>query len=487
MTPRASLALAVLLTARLVPTAAAQDAVKRAAEPPPKFREQTVSPAPAPIPTFKYRLMPSSARLAPGDGAPILLRLRYDPSDRDWGEIATNARTWAELPVGPPLPPAAGATVEKWRKSLDLLAAGVRRESCDWGYPIREQAVDVIDLAMPDAQTMRTWGWLQAVKARCEIDRGDYAAASRSLETGFALGGKVAEGPFLINGMVGVAIDMIQLDAVEAWVAAPGSPNLYWALTDLGRPLVSFDRAVDQERLLIERSIPELADESEPTTPEGWSIRLAAIDRRMRGLAARVFPPGDPKPGEQEPYLRASLGADLAEYKRLHLDEFRRRLVESGGFPTDRVRAMTDDEAAARGVVLAYRTVWDGLFRDWRLTFNEAIERESAADAERAEAKRGPAALFVAFSPHLESGRLAMSRLDRRVAMLRAVEAIRMHAAANGGKLPAALKEIREVPVPVDPSTGKPLVWSVDGDVATLSVPEPKRFTLDYRIAIRRP
>lgn len=483
MIPRASLALAVLLAARLAPDASAQVA----AEPPPKFRELIVSPAPAPIPAFKYALRPSSARLAPGDGAPILLRLRYDPSDRDWGDIGTEARKWAELPAGSPWPPAPVTLVEKWRKSLDLLAVGVRRESCDWGYPTREQAVDVIDLAIPDVQAMRTWGWLQAVKARCEIERGDFAAAARSLETGVALGGKVAEGPFLINGLMGTVIDMTQLGAVEAWVAAPGSPNLYWALTDLGRPLVNFDRAVDQERLLIDRSIPELADESEPTTPEGWSIRLAAIDRRMRSLAARVFPPGDPKPGEQEQQLKASLGADLAEYKRLHLEGFRRRLVESGDFPADRVREMSDDEAATRGVVLTYRTVWDGLFRDCRLTFNEAIERESAADAERAESKRGPAALFVAFGPNLEAGRLAMSRLDRRVAMLRAVEAVRMHAAANGGKLPAALKEIREVPVPVDPSTGKPLVWSVDGDVATLSVPEPRSFTLDYRITIRKP
>lgn len=490
MNPRASIALAAgLLAAWLAPgTTTAQEAVKKkAAGPPPaEFRELAVSPAPAPMPSFKYTLMPSSARLTPGDGTPILLRLRYGVTDQEWAEIGEKTSPWADLPSGSPWPAEAAALVERWRKPLDLLAIGVRRESCDWGYPIREQALGIIDLAMPDAYPMRTWGRLQAAKARSEIDRGDYSAAARSLETGLALGGKVAEGPFLINGLMGIAIDVTQLVAVEAWVVAPGSPNLYWALTDLGRPLVSLDRAVDQERLLIERAIPELADASEPTTPEGWSARLAAIDRRMRDLAAKMFPASD-KPSEQEEHLKASLGADLADYKRLHLEDLRRRLIVTGDFPADRVRTMSDDEAAVRGILLEYRIVWDASFRDWHLTFREAEPRESASEAKWAAAKRGPVALIPAFVPGLASARIAVSRLDRRVAMLRAVEAVRMHAAANGGNLPAALDEIREAPVPADPSTGKPFGWKVDGDVATLSVPEPKWVMLDYRITIRKP
>lgn len=488
MIPRASLALAVLLAARLAPAVSAQEAVKKAAPPVPlEVHDLTVSPSTAPTPALKYALIPSSARRTLGDGSPILLRLRYGVTDQEWAEIEERGMAWADLPADAPWPAEAAGLVEKYRKPLDLLAVGVRRESCDWGYPIHEQGVGVIDLAMPDLVPMRSWGRLQAVEARVAIARGDFAGAARSLATGLALGARIAEGPFLINGLIGVSVDATQLGAVEAWIAAPGSPNLYWALTDLGRPLVDFGRSIEQERMLIERSIPELADVPEPTTPEGWSARLAAIHGRMLSFAARMFPSGEGKLNERDARLKAALGPDLAEYKRTHLEELRRRLVEAGDFPADRVRAMPDDEAAVRGLVLAYRTVWDDIFRGRNLSFNEAEARESSRQAEWAAAKSGPVALVAAFAPALESCRVATSRLDRRVAMLRVVEAVRMHAAAHGGRLPASLAEVREAPVPVDPSTGRPFGWTVDGDVATLSAPDPRKFTLDYRITIRRP
>jgi hypothetical protein len=65
----------------------------------------------------------------------------------------------------------------------------------------------------------------------------------------------------------------------------------------------------------------------------------------------------------------------------------------------------------------------------------------------------------------------ATARLDRHVAALRCVEAIRLHAAAHGGKLPAKLSDITEVPVPVDPATGKSFVYQVKGDRVDLRDP----------------
>ena len=42
-------------------------------------------------------------------------------------------------------------------------------------------------------------------------------------------------------------------------------------------------------------------------------------------------------------------------------------------------------------------------------------------------------------------------RTERRIALLRAVEAIRMHAAGHGGMPPTSLAEVNVVPVPGDP------------------------------------
>jgi hypothetical protein len=73
------------------------------------------------------------------------------------------------------------------------------------------------------------------------------------------------------------------------------------------------------------------------------------------------------------------------------------------------------------------------------------------------------------FLPALNRVVLAQSRLDRNLAALRIVEALRIYAASHDGGLPEKLSEVTEVPIPEDPGTGKPFDYSRDGDAATLS------------------
>ena len=46
-----------------------------------------------------------------------------------------------------------------------------------------------------------------------------------------------------------------------------------------------------------------------------------------------------------------------------------------------------------------------------------------------------------------------------------------MYAAEHAGSLPSKLDEIRQVPVPLNPATGKPFVYHLDGAVAVLELP----------------
>lgn len=65
----------------------------------------------------------------------------------------------------------------------------------------------------------------------------------------------------------------------------------------------------------------------------------------------------------------------------------------------------------------------------------------------------------------------SQAMLERKIAALRCIEAIRLYAAAHGGKLPATLGEIKEVPIPVDPITGKAFEYEAHGDKAKLAAP----------------
>ncbi len=65
----------------------------------------------------------------------------------------------------------------------------------------------------------------------------------------------------------------------------------------------------------------------------------------------------------------------------------------------------------------------------------------------------------------------AGARLERSLAALRIVEALRAHAALHHGKLPKRLDEIAGCPIPLDPQTGQPFKYTLLDDRATLEAP----------------
>ncbi len=100
---------------------------------------------------------------------------------------------------------------------------------------------------------------------------------------------------------------------------------------------------------------------------------------------------------------------------------------------------------------------------------------------------------FIDVLPALQKVVAASIRTDRRIATLRCIEAIRIYAAAHDGKLPTALDAITEVPIPVDPMTGKAFTYRVSGERATLYAPPPPgekaiphNNVLNYELTIRR-
>jgi hypothetical protein len=81
-------------------------------------------------------------------------------------------------------------------------------------------------------------------------------------------------------------------------------------------------------------------------------------------------------------------------------------------------------------------------------------------------------------------------RVDRRIAALRCVEAVRLYAAEHG-KLPVKLADVG-VPVPIDPVTGQGFSYEADGNTFTLTgVPFPGRpaerhYTVYYKVTLKK-
>src|SRR5262249_18120850 len=124
--------LALILAASWPMSAAAQPSAEKPPEPP-KPRELALSPAAAPVPALKYRLLPSTAELTPGDAAPIYLRIHgYEDTGMEpyWKQISEKSGMWRDLPLDQ-LPIAkAREFVGLWSGKLRQLEYGTRRKTC---------------------------------------------------------------------------------------------------------------------------------------------------------------------------------------------------------------------------------------------------------------------------------------------------------------------------------------------------------------------
>lgn len=407
----------------------------------------TVTPAAAPPYALQYALLPPLLDQEPGN-AVLLYYLARDavPSAED--DARVNA--WLALPPDQ-LPRDA---VREFLGGLNLgnIELGARRRDADWGLPIEEG----VNMMLPRLSEFRGIARLLALKARLETVEGRYDDAIRTLQTGFAFARHVGQGPTIIQKLVGIAIAALMQQQVALWIDQPGSPNLYWALARLPDPMIDMAEALEWERSWLFLQFPPLRDlRAANLTPEQWRQAVSELLSML----------GDEQ--EQAPVLAAL--AVARQYPRAK--EYLRGL----GMTEEQIEAMPAPQAVAIHSLDVYRRLSDDTYKWFSLPYWQAHEGLRQAEQAVEEAARtGEGDPFVRLIPALSRAYFQQARLDRRLAALRTVEAIRMHAAAHDGALPATLAEIDVVPVPIDPVTGQPFAYELRGRTAVLTGPAPE-------------
>jgi hypothetical protein len=431
----------------------------------------TVQPAPAPRPALRYLLLPELKEMNPGNPIQNYLKCFMEQQNFFFNKEAVERREkMTTLPLKE-LP--AQELLDFGGAALRQADWAARLDKPDWQILLNLKA-EGISVLLPDVQQLRMLANALKVRFRAEIALGRFDDALRTAKTMFAMARHLGEHPTFIGDLVGIAVANVAIGPLEEMLEQPGCPNLYWALTNLPKPLVPLALGAEGERIWVVAGFRDL-DESAPMSADQIKSFIAHIDPVLR------FEEG--KPDKPKEVIRPWLDARNKD-ERL-VGAARRRLVEAG-LAEGLVRRFPADQVLLLDEKYAYEIRRDDLMK---LIHVPTWQAEALTD--QAKATQALQTALFPFEPALHKVRRSQARLEQRIALLRHVEALRLYAAEHHGELPAKLSDV-PVPLPADPFTGKPFRYEGTGSTAHLRGSPPAGeektpvFNVHYEITIRK-
>lgn len=475
----------VTLTAILATALFGQFAFVLAADNPPGA-EQTVQivlyPSPAPCPALKYQLLPPFIERRPGNAAvwwnriPAEQTYAFTEFPKEYDESG-RIGTWMKIPLGDPREKVYRES--ELTKVVHLIKPGrlysdmeraARFESCDWQLPIREG--NPFAIALPEMQQSRGFARMLEAKSRLEIAEGKYDEAVRTLQTGYALARHVGQGPFLVSSLIGVTVASMMSYEVQQFIQQPDSPNLYWALSTLPRPVVDFRPGGEGESSWLYLQFPDLRDlDKKNLSPDGWRELLDKVVAELPRLDC----------GRSLEECRTVVTLSVIQ----GYPHAKRYLIERGRSAAE-VEAMPVSQVVLLYTVLVYDELSDEQFKWYFLPASEVgngLDRVDEHMKEVVVAKREIIPLASLFLPASRAAKNAETRCDWNLARLRIFEAMRLYAATHEGRWPDKLSDITEVPIPTNPYDDKAFIYERQGDKAILtsekgSPGQPRRYEI---------
>ncbi|HQR08965.1 MAG TPA: hypothetical protein PLN21_19240 [Gemmatales bacterium] len=448
-------------------------------------RPLNVTPVAAPSPSLKYRLLPATTELVPGNAAALYYRtfsflseahpafkdaLQGNPKKDDKGEEYSQTDRWLTMPLKDMPQKQVEDFVAIFNRYLQEMTLATHRQNCDWDVHGR---TDGLLMLMPEVQSFRSLANIVALKARLQIAQGHYDQAIQTLQINFKLAEHLSRGPTVIHTLVGMAIARMSLVQIETMIQTNQGPNLYWALSTLPSPFADLKEAVEFEPNSVFRMIPSLLKmEDGPASAELMAtLKEDKLNFRRNFLITKGFP---------EPVM---IGGALPDAKAR---------LQATGFKQEVLDKMPSQQIVIVDAMRRHRSAQAELSKWLHLPYAQAAPhaekelkayQESCAmlDLHLFDSVLEKLRYYDGFAKAWRAGAI----LDRQIAALRTIEAIRMQAAKDQGKLPRQLSDVKVVPVPIDPMMEIPFQYRLAGDTITLHAPAPlggteKHLTLTY-------
>jgi hypothetical protein len=433
---------------------------------------------------LKYTLLPEAEELTPGNAASrwrqavqALKESGVKFTDKEEAWLTRTGTPLKELPRKE-----VRALLDKAKAALRLADQAARRRECDWEYPPLTLQT-AYEIPFTELQSLRDFVQIISLRFRLQLAEKKFDEAAATLQTGLSLGRHVGEGPTITQSLVGVAITSVMLGHVEELMQQPGAPNLYWALTALPRPFLDIRKPLEHERRTLRRSLPQL-DESPPTPDKAQKLIDDVFTVWVKESLYYMFTQNEEEAVVQEKIGKALTVAAL-------VPEAKKYLV-SQGRKADEVEALSAAQAVLTWFADQKTRESDELFKWVMLPPWQALQGLEEREKKRTEARETAAAgrdLSGGLALAMLSSRVLVCwsaglRIERWIAGLRTVEAVRLHAAKEG-QVPKALQDVSVVPLPLDPWTGTSFeeFCSLSADKAVVEVPQRPAWDRRYELA----
>ena len=464
---------------------------------PPRFVKLAPAAVSPKAPALRHALLPPVADLTPGNAAPVWIRAGLAHQE-DQRKVRREDFPWFFGGAGgekEPTPERVKALLANFERTLRLADQAARCRSCDWERPLLTvQDLNNGLLPLDEIQLFRSVAQILSYRCEAELKGGQFDAAARTLQSGFALARDVGNGNTVVENLVGLAIESIMLGRVEEWSQQPGAPSLYWALTDLPSPLVDVRHTFRIEFDTMYRSFPPLRKVARAGIKPMTAGEAAQLVNDLRNEMGRIAGWEPVKLARAQAMWPAALGAGVALVAEL--PAAKRYLVDRGQ-PAARVDALPPQQAVLLFHMSRYEELRDDLLKwltlsSWQV--RDGFDRGCAAVQTAKADLQTPLVPFLYASlalqtPGMQKTLTAHLRIQRQHAGLRCAEALRLYAAAHGGKPPLKLGDVTEVPLPVDPVTGRGFdeLYSEREGTGVLTVPpaprEPAQIGRRYELA----
>ena len=444
----------------------------------------TVTPAAEPVPALRHRLMVMPHETKPGNYATYYLRSHGENSVQGHIDLLDDLfgknEAYEQLKI--PLAEMDMEKLKQFDKSFEAYVKNHLRRATlcrdtDWGLEEEDlRGVETYEFLLPSVQNTRSVSRMLALRARIAIAEGRYEDAIETFKMNLKLARTVSEMKFLVADLVGIAEVGIGNQALADLIAAKDSPNLYWAIAEIPNPCIDIRDAMQLEMSFMLRLFPDLEDaETAVRSKEGWNRVYRNMFKGLHELRGLTGGSSFPEIG----LLTVPLA--LTSYSAA-----KDRLIERG-MSRDDVEKMAVGQVlmidTRHEILLLANDVEKSLYvpAEAIKAFENAVEDRLYTDQPFENLGRAIGSMLLPATYQIRSAQLM---IESQLRAFQVVEAIRMHV-ADTGELPKTIDEIKIVPVPLNPGTGKKFVYWLDGDTAVIDIPFSDGYHQAFRFMIQ--